>query len=118
LDYLRKPLALMIGIASLVLAACASAPPPKPMTQEELYERREEMIWKAVRAATMAGEDGTAVYERLELQACYGDAMALPDVAQRSPAIQQCRITWPQPVQQTVTTNCFSQGAVTTCTSQ
>jgi hypothetical protein len=115
-----KASGLMIIVASLALAACAS-PPPKPMTHEEYMANRERLITKAVQAAIMAGQDGTAVYDRLELQACYHDAMALLDVAQRSPAVQQCRITWPQPVQQaqqTVTTNCFSQDGVTRCTSQ
>lgn len=116
----RKSSAWLVGIACSFLVACAS-PPPKHMTHEEFLAYRERMIAKAVQAAIMAGEDGTTVYERLELQACYHDAMALPDVMQRSPLVQQCRIMWPQPmqqVQQEVTTNCFSQSGVTRCTSQ
>jgi hypothetical protein len=115
---------LLIVVANLALVACASqppAPPPRPMTHEEWVAQREQLIQKAVRSSYLAGEDGTAVYERLELKACYDDAMALTDVAQRSPAVQQCRVTWPQPVQQTqqqVTTNCYSQGGVTQCTSR
>jgi hypothetical protein len=119
-DLVQKSSAWFIGIACSFLVACAS-PPPKPMTHEQYLANRQRAMDKAVRAAIMAGEDGTTVYERLELQACYHDAMALPDVAQRSPAVQQCRVTWPQPVQQvqqTVTTNCFSQSGVTRCTSQ
>jgi hypothetical protein len=117
MDLVRKSSALIISTAYLMLVACDSPPPRKPMTELELYVYRERMISKAVQAAYRAGQDGTAVYERLELQACYGDAWALPDVAQRSPAIQQCRITWPQP-QQPVTTNCYSAGGNTRCTSQ
>ena len=33
----------------------------------------------------------------MTLQACLHDAVALPDLSQRSPAIQQCRVNWPQP---------------------
>ncbi len=120
MDLVRKSSAWLIGIACSFLVACAS-PPPKHMTHEEFLAYRERTISKAVQAAILAGEDGTTVYERLELQACYHDAMGLPDVTQRSPAVQQCRIMWPQPVQQaqqTVTTNCFSQSGVTRCTSQ
>jgi hypothetical protein len=40
----------------------------------------------AVQSAYRSGQDGEAVYERLELQACLHDAMALPDSPQRSPA--------------------------------
>jgi hypothetical protein len=91
------------------------------MTHEQYLANRQRAMDKAVRAAIMAGEDGTTVYERLELQACYHDAMALPDVSQRPPAVQQCRVTWPQPIQQqqqTVTTDCYSVNGNTRCTSR
>ncbi len=120
MDLVPKSSMLLTSTACLILLACAS-PPPTPMTHEQYLANRERAITKAVQAAIMAGEDGTTVYERLELQACYHDAMALPDVAQRSPAVQQCRVTWPQPVQQqqqTVTTNCYSVNGNTRCTSQ
>jgi hypothetical protein len=62
MEVMRKSLIAVLGVASLIVSACAS-PPPKPMT----------------------------------LQACLHDATVLPDLSQRSPAIQQCRVNWPQP---------------------
>lgn len=116
-EYIRKAV-WAVSVAAMI-SACASPPPPKPMTHEEWLIERERRIDEAVALAYGAGRDGAAVRSNLELEWCYRDAMALPDVAQRSPAVQQCRVMWPQPVvQQAVTTNCYSQGGVTQCTSQ
>jgi hypothetical protein len=95
MEVTRKLSISVLGIASLIVSACAS-PPPKPMTHEEYLANRERAITKAVQSAYRAGQDGEAVYERLELQACLHDAMALPDLRQHSPAIRQCRVNWPQ----------------------
>ena len=103
---------LLIVIASLVAAGCAS-PPPKAMTHEQYLAQRASLIAKAVQSAIMAGEDGTVVHQRLELQACYDDAMALVDTAQRPAAVQQCR-----PQTQVVTLNCYNQNSVTQSTSR
>jgi hypothetical protein len=106
---------LLIVIASLVAAGCAS-PPPKAMTHEQYLAQRASLIAKAVQSAIMAGEDGTVVQQRLELQACYDDAMALVDTAQRPAAVQQCSIAWPQT--QVVTLNCYNQNSVTQSSSR
>jgi hypothetical protein len=116
----RQLLRLMIVITSVVFAACAASPPPKPMTREEFLANRERMIDQAVREVALAGGDPTAAYEHMELLACYHDAMALPDAAQRSPAVQRCRVTWPQPSAPApaVTTKCYTQNGYTQCSSQ
>jgi hypothetical protein len=62
MEVMRKSSIAVLGVASLIVLACAS-PPPKAMT----------------------------------LQACLHDATGLPDLSQRPPAIQQCRVNWPQP---------------------
>jgi hypothetical protein len=72
----------------LILAGCAAAPPPQPLT-------REQRIINAVALEYQAGHDGEATYEKLHLQWCLYDAQQLP-AEQRSPAIAQCRVDWPQ----------------------
>lgn len=112
---------LMILMTSLILAACAASPPPKPMTREEFLAYREKLIVKAAREVALAGGDPTAAYEHMELLACYHDAMALSDIAQRPPAVRQCRVMWPQPAPATapsVTTKCYTQNGYTQCSSQ
>ena len=95
MEVMRKSSIAVLGIAGLIVSACAS-PPPKPMTHEQYLANRERGITMAVQSANRAGQDGEAVYARLELQACLHDAMVLPDSPQRSPAIQRCRVNWPQ----------------------
>ena len=95
MEVMRKSSIAVLGIASLIVSACAS-PPPKPMTHEQYLANRERGITIAVQSAYRSGQDGEAVYARLELQACLYDAMVLPDSPQRSPAIQRCRVNWPQ----------------------
>jgi hypothetical protein len=75
----------------VLLAGCAAAPPqppPPPLT-------REDLITQAVVAATLAGHDGQATYDRLHLYWCLQDAQQL-DQSQRSTAIARCRVDWPQ----------------------
>jgi hypothetical protein len=96
MEVMRKSSIAILSIATLIVSACAS-PPPKPMTHEQYLANRERAITVAVQAAYRAGKDGEAVYQRLELQACLHDAMAIPDSPERSPAIQRCRVNWPQP---------------------
>ena len=95
MEVIRKSSIAALSIACLIVSACAS-PPPKPMTHEQYLANRERGITIAVQSAYRAGQDGEAVYQRLELQACLHDAVALPDSPQRSPAIQRCRVIWPQ----------------------
>jgi hypothetical protein len=120
MDVVRKSSALAICTASLMFVACAS-PPPKPISHEQYLANRERALWEAVKSAERDGEDPAVVYSRLELLDCYHDAQLLADVAQRAPAVQQCRVTWPQPIQQpqqTVTTDCYSVNGNTRCTSR
>lgn len=117
MDLVRKSSWLPIGIVSLLLVACAS-PPSVPLTREQIRANRERTIQRAVMSAAAAGEDPLPVYERLHLIGCLADAQRSPTVAAD---IAQCRIMWPQPVQQqrqTVTTNCYSVDGNTQCTSQ
>jgi hypothetical protein len=95
MEVMRKSSIAAFGIACLIVSGCAG-PSPKPVTHEQYLANRERAITKAVQSACRAGQDGEAVYERLELQACLYDAMALPELQQRSPAIQRCRVIWPQ----------------------
>jgi hypothetical protein len=92
---MRESSIALLGVASLVVLACAG-PQPKPITHEQYLANREAAITNAVQSAYRAGQDGEAVRERLQLQACLHDAVDLPDPRQRSPAIQQCRVDWPQ----------------------
>jgi hypothetical protein len=112
------------GTLACFFAGCVASPPsppPRPLTKDEAFEIREQNIQKAVSSAYLAGRDGLAVNMSLHLLWCQRDAQELTDAAQRSAALQQCRVDWPQPVQQAqqqVTTSCYSQGGVTQCTSQ
>lgn len=81
----------------LLLAGCAAAPPPPLLT-------REQRIQNAVGLTYRAGGDGEAVNEKLHLQWCLSDAQALP-AEQRSPAIAQCRVDWPAPLDATLRIN-------------
>lgn len=109
------------GVAYLLIAACATQPPPppKPYTPEEARAAWEQRIQVAVRAAYLAGEDGQAVYEQAHLQGCLYDAQKIADGTQRSAAVQQCRIDWPQRVSPpAVSTNCVEYGGVVNCVSK
>jgi hypothetical protein len=107
-----------------LLDACGSAPPPSPAVVDSLEDRRaawEQRVQYAAKMAYLAGEDGGAVYARAYLQGCLYDAQHITDASQRSAAIKQCRIDWPQPVQQQapITTNCVDYGGgQIVCTSQ
>lgn len=51
----RQLLRLVTVITSVVFAACAASPPPKPMTREEFLANRERMIDQAGRSPSLAG---------------------------------------------------------------
>lgn len=82
------------------------------------WDRR---IDAAVAAAARAGENPAAVRISLYYNRCLWEAEHnSASYAQRSAALSQCRIDYPQPVvvSQPVTTQCYTSGGVTQCVSQ
>lgn len=77
----------IVVVSCLLIAACATQAPSQPLS-------REQRIQNAVAAEYRAGGDGEATYEKLHLQVCLQDAVALSSAA-RSAAIAQCRADWP-----------------------
>jgi hypothetical protein len=111
-----------IGVICAVIAGCADTPPvapPRPLTKEEADRLSDQRIETAIYYAALAGQDPSTVRIRLYFNRCLAEAQHLTDTAQRSAALAQCRIDYPQPaVAQSVRTNCYSSSGVTHCTSQ
>jgi hypothetical protein len=111
-----------IGVLCSLVMGCAATPPPAPprqLTKEEAFQAREQRIQAAVSAAYLAGQDGFATGQSLHLMWCQRDTQEISDPTQRSAALRQCYVDWPQPQRpQVVTTNCVSYGAQVVCQSQ
>jgi hypothetical protein len=114
---------VLVGIGLSILAGCVNAPPappPRPMTKEEIHAVMQDKIDNAVGLAALAGHDPGIVRMSLNYNWCLSDAQNLRDSAQRSAAFAQCRVDYPQPAvaPPPVRTSCYSSGGVTQCTSQ
>jgi hypothetical protein len=118
----RTLLALYSVVLSLVVgcAAAPPAPPPTLLTYEQRMALWDRNIDEAAELAAAQGRDPATVRNSLHYNKCIWLAEHnSAEYGQRSAALAQCRIDYPQPtvVSQPVTTQCYTSNGVTQCVS-